>query len=588
MRVYETVPVKIPFDTNKITRMTGKDGTVYVRYRVSSWYNPETQQTESVRTSIGKVCEDNPSMMYPNEDYRKYFGLWDDAEEAKAKPDTELRLGTFLVLRKIASEERMPEILRPILGDRTGLFLDLCSYMVVSDENVMQRYERYSHSHPIFSRKRRMYSDSTISNFFQELGGESCDVTFLNAWNESRDKSETVYISYDSTNKRCQAGDVDIAEYGGNPKSGDGPIFNIGLGYDHTNETPLFYENYSGTLVDVKQLQAMQKKAASYGYENVGYILDRGYFSKENVRYMRDNGIPFVIMVRGLKKWIQSLVDKYKLCRFDHMAQYRIPGKDVCGITVREEVERFAVGEMCCHIYFSWDLFATEKKKFDAEIDGMKQELKKLEFKELSKEERDRYGKFFDLRFVQTEDGRPVLAYFNEDEKKENAVFGYFGYFVIITSETMTAEDAYFLYRSRDEIEKLFRAEKSFAPCERVGSNDSVRGKQLVEFGALILYSRMMKSLRKAYNESVSRPNYFNVRGAVAELEKITMGIKPDKRYRLDYALTKEQKEILAVFDLDENYVRKQADVISEIYAGLSPESLMDPYPGKKKARNAP
>jgi hypothetical protein len=34
------------------------------------------------------------------------------------------------------------------------------------------------------------------------------------------------------------------------------------------------------------QLQIMLDKAKGYGYKNCGFILDRGYFSKVNLRFM--------------------------------------------------------------------------------------------------------------------------------------------------------------------------------------------------------------------------------------------------------------------------------------------------------------
>ena len=34
----------------------------------------------------------------------------------------------------------------------------------------------------------------------------------------------------------------------------------------------------------------MIDKAKSYNYENIGIILDRGYFSKSNIEYMDEKG----------------------------------------------------------------------------------------------------------------------------------------------------------------------------------------------------------------------------------------------------------------------------------------------------------
>lgn len=39
-----------------------------------------------------------------------------------------------------------------------------------------------------------------------------------------------------------------------------------------------------GSVVDISQLQFMHEKAMGYGYKKVGFILDRGYFSKENIQ----------------------------------------------------------------------------------------------------------------------------------------------------------------------------------------------------------------------------------------------------------------------------------------------------------------
>ena len=44
------------------------------------------------------------------------------------------------------------------------------------------------------------------------------------------------------------------------------------------------HEEYPRSITDVSQLQIMLEKAKGYGYHEVGFILDRGYFSRENIR----------------------------------------------------------------------------------------------------------------------------------------------------------------------------------------------------------------------------------------------------------------------------------------------------------------
>ena len=54
--------------------------------------------------------------------------------------------------------------------------------------------------------------------------------------------------------------------------------------------------------------EEMIEKAKGYKYEKVGFILDRGYFSKGNITYLDKSGYNFVIMVRGMKKIVNQLV----------------------------------------------------------------------------------------------------------------------------------------------------------------------------------------------------------------------------------------------------------------------------------------
>lgn len=167
------------------------------------------------------------------------------------------------------------------------MFLDLATYSLITENNAGQYYPDYAYNHPLFTEGMKIYSDATVSEFLNNLTIDQ-SAEFLNTWNKKRDHREKIYISYDSTNKDCQAGDVDIAEYGFS-KSGKGdPIVNYAIAYDRNNREPLFYEDYCGSVTDIGQLQYMLEKAKGYGYQKVGFILDRGYFCKDNIAYMDD------------------------------------------------------------------------------------------------------------------------------------------------------------------------------------------------------------------------------------------------------------------------------------------------------------
>lgn len=128
----------------------------------------------------------------------------------------------------------------------------------------------------------KIYSDASVSDFFKSITKDK-STGFLNEWNAKRNRGERIYISYDSTNKNCQAEEIELAEFG-HAKTDIGlAIINYSVGYDLKNKEPLFYEAYPRSINDVSQLRAMLGKITGYGYKKIDFILDRGYFSRGNI-----------------------------------------------------------------------------------------------------------------------------------------------------------------------------------------------------------------------------------------------------------------------------------------------------------------
>lgn len=304
--MYLNTRVRIPSDKGKIFVKTN-NGTKYIYYEYENKYNPEKGYAEPKRTSIGKVCEDDPTMMYPNASFLKFYPDEQLPELSDASRSSCLRVGTYIVIEQIIQKAHLDGYLKNIIGDKWGLFFDLCAYTIITEGNAAQYYPDYAYNHPLFTENMKIYSDTTVGSFLQSLTKDQ-SVEFLNAWNEHRDHRSKIYISYDSTNKKCQAGDIELVEVGHDKNGQTNTIFNMSIAYDRTNREPLFYEDYSGSITDIAQLTEMIDKAKSFGYKKAGFILDRGYFSEPNIRYMDENHYEFIIMVKGMKKMVSKLV----------------------------------------------------------------------------------------------------------------------------------------------------------------------------------------------------------------------------------------------------------------------------------------
>ena len=81
-------------------------------------------------------------------------------------------------------------------------------------------------------------------------------------------------------------GDIGIVEFGEVINDQGPPVFNLLIAMDKTNRVSLLYEEYPGSISDVSQFTFMVDLVIEYRYKKIGFILDRGYFSKENIRYI--------------------------------------------------------------------------------------------------------------------------------------------------------------------------------------------------------------------------------------------------------------------------------------------------------------
>ena len=100
------------------------------------------------------------------------------------------------------------------------------------------------------------------------------------------------------------------------------------------NRKPLFCEKYPGSIVDISQLKLMLNKAQGYGYKKVSFILDRGYFSKQNIEHMDKCGYSFIIMVKGMADLVSELILSNK-GGFENKRNCDMDGVGVYGKTVK-------------------------------------------------------------------------------------------------------------------------------------------------------------------------------------------------------------------------------------------------------------
>lgn len=574
--MYLDAYVKVPEVKGKITFRT-KGNTTYVEFEYDRVYSTEKQYTDVKRKTIGKLADEDKRIMQPNENFIKFFPDIELPEERdRSSRSCGLRIGTWVVIRKIVNEYKLTEILgRYLPWKDVGLFLDLVAYSIIEEDNRAQHYPAYAYSHPLFSEGMRIYSDSKVSEFLNTMDADT-SVMFQNDWNAERNHRERIYFSYDSTSKICEAGDLRIVEVGHSKENVETDIFNYAIAYDTKNREPLFYEIYPGSINDMSQFQCTVEKAKGYGYKKIGFVLDRGYFSKDNIYQLEDSGYSFVMMLKGKADLVQKWVLENK-GSFETSRSCNIPAYQVYGKTIEKKLFGADKKPRYIHLYHSSSLEADERTGVEKKINQLTAFLNSHinQFRDFGPGMETYFELHYDENAKKTgkkdkdtaDSSARKFVFFEEKMPVIELELKLCGYFVIVTSEKMTAKEALEIYKGRDASEKLFLSDKTFLGnhCLRIGSDESATSKIFIEFVALIIRNRMYNYLKDEMKEMATKPNYMTVPAAIRELDKIEMSRQLDGVYRFDHAITAKQKTILKAFGLTDANVKYRAQEISKM-----------------------
>lgn len=527
-------PVPVP---DRTVQVKTKSGT-YIYLTVQVKYHSDLRTSRPERIAIGKLNEEG--LLVPNRNYFEHFG---ESLTLPSERADYVSTGPKMVVDKISDRLELKELLDDVFGDSADKILDVATYMVFSENNVMHYFEDYGYGHHLFNGE--MFSDTTVTEMMKSLKVKDMDL-FIRAWVKMH-VGKKIYVAYDSTNMNSTAGNIDLVEYGHAKDDEELPQVNVSLGYNRTDGIPLFYELYPGSIIDNSECRKMVERANSYGCKEIGFILDRGYFSKENIRYFERNRYDYILMTKGNVSFIQEAIEEVGAVLKNGYSGY-IKAHEIYGTTIEKEL--FTTGKkQYVHIYYNGMEAEKEKIEINNRFIRIDEELnEKRENKLKRKEDVKGYEKYYRLKF----DENGYFLTYQRKEKEIRKLIDKAGYFAIITSEKMSAEEALDIYKDRDAVEKIFRMEKSYLGNDvfRVHSTSSLESKVFISFIALIIRNEIYKSVKELYKKNRSE---YTVPKVLREYERIGITKLGDDKYHLRYLLTAKQKKLLKQLDITEN-----------------------------------
>jgi transposase len=516
---------QVPLPERGIVKYKSQD-TTYA-YHITRIYRNEKGKPTNDRVSIGKI-DKVTGMLIPNRNYYEIYASSDD--QAKSIEIESIKsFGVTYALDGLLNEMGLVEIMKKKFDKQSDQIIALAEYMLC-EGNVMSYYEDwYDEVHPHGNVR---LGSADISRVFQAIDYKS-RMDFFRTWIYAKNPAE--YIAYDVTSVSSYSKGIEALEWGYNRDKESLPQLNFAMYYGQESMLPLYYCVYPGSVPDKTHLEYMLRDNELIGCKGTKYVMDRGFFTADNLRFMTDAGTRFIISVPNSNQFARELIDKYRS---------QIVGRSECrlgkNLPYSLSVIRSDFGmRVKAHIYYNPAKAATEEEMLFDEIERRESALSEMSEPPARNLHYDRY-----FKINRSKDGG---VGFIRDNEKINAIILRLGFFIIVETDFKASSlEVLMTYRQRDVVEKSFDDLKNELDMKRLHchSDETAEGKMFVAFFALIVRSCMQNKLR-AYLSDTG----LSFSAVLKELRKIKYVFTRDGKKLLS-PITKKQRDILNAFGL--------------------------------------
>lgn len=364
-------------------------------------------------------------------------------------------------------------------------------------------------------------------------------MAFFKAWLALQPENE--YYAYDVTSFSSYSTNITEMEWGYNRDKEKLPQINIGCYLGQKSGLPAFYVTYPGSIVDKSHLPYMMAYNTVLGVQKVCFVMDRGFCSADNIKFMNVKDLSFILGVEldweefsGAVLGVQeSLVSM----------RYRV-GEGVYGCGV---FGVFYGVEGVLHVYFDAGLAERKRCLLYRRVEVLEERLCQLE--QLTKREAKRFRRYFKVDLAL--DGS---FKFERDYERIDGLARGCGFFGLLTNVGSGGSgEVLSVYRRRDVLEKGFDDLKNYLDMKRlrVHSFGVLEGKLFCCFVALIVVCELSRRL-----EGFLKSKSMSKAGLFLELEKIKVVLMSDGG-RLLNPLTKTQRTIFEICGLTEDGLKQ-------------------------------
>lgn len=500
-----------------------KVGKYYYAYHIGKGYRNAKGQPTNDKTGIGRV-DKGTGKLTPNENY---FAIYGGEPSVKVEIDSVLNFGHYYLLQGISKETGLTKVLQNVFGDKGEQILLLATYMALTGDAT---YRCEGWSRETLTGSDRVLASSQISRLFTQID-ERQRMDFFRAWVHVRQQKE--YIAYDVTSMSSYARGNEAVEYGYNRDKESLPQVNYGMYYGEESRMPIFYCMYKGSVVDKSELPYMMQYNDILGIKDVSFVLDRGFYTEENITGLAHKHRYIIGIGNGLK------LSKEIIARHGAevtSSEYDIGDMETTGMAIEDDRYGFRCKIMLYHSY--------EKRLGESNI--FKSKLKRWEKELLEGKTVQAANDYFAV--TSEGEGEDKIIKVARNHKAIDEQLHNMGFFLMLTTDLKrTPAEVLDIYRMKDVVETCFDDLKNGIDMKRlrVHSEEAMEGKAFVAFIALILRSFVHNKLKDYLAQK-----RLSLAQAFDELRMIK-AVKIRNGMLLCNPITKKQRTILSFFGKD-------------------------------------
>ncbi len=456
----------------------------------STSYRDDQGRPRNKKVKIGKIDPYSGETIYTSE-YIKKAGLTPPSKDVKNQKDSLVEdakeildsvkdYGVYWFLVKIAEKTGLYDILQSSFPSIWKEIFTLACYLIVSDKPVMYCEDWLSENEWIDVKNM---SSQRISDLLCSFG-ETERNRFYKEWYEYVKERE--YVALDITSISSYSQNRTECEWGHNRDGEKLPQTNLCMLFGETSRLPIYQTNYSGSLSDVSTLECTTSKfQAMFGESELSFVMDKGFFSKNNVNMLLEKKVDFLISVPFTSAFAKKQVESERkdIDCLDNVIVTN--GEPLRGV---HKLRAWKDGvKLHTHIYFDTVKALKERNELFALITKLKNVVETGIDYDKYRSQIERY--LIVRKSTKNETGLTITV--RDDAVTRSLETA--GWLVLISNHISDPKQALNIYRTKDVVEKAFWKYKNNLGIDRlrVHSDERADNKTFVAFIALILSSHI-------------------------------------------------------------------------------------------------